>query len=350
MILNILVVTKYKWSARDQKHDEIKKIFMQKGNGITDVKFTMLYKDVGTPTLYLDTATKKNRIREEWFEQNISREAKLKGFNICVFQFSDEDGRKWGIASGHMGLNFRDGDFFGECWIKCNENSKRKYDRTGRRDVYTVTVPHEVGHELTLQKLTTLQMHDYDFQEKINNIEAFYKALRITIEGEKRSTEGRIIDLKGILQSIKKLFMPNVLYEAALKYVGIDASPNDAADDVVGCADSVSNILNGALKGGFKKHTGTWMLGDELEKDPRFERVYFKCDEILPAGIIGICRTLPNKPFSGHCWITGLNNTMFSNDSRPEYLGKWLMNYTYQRVVEKWVDEGKYILEFYKLK
>lgn len=350
MILKILVVTKYKWGARTRKHEEIKKIILQKNNGITDVQFTVLYKDVGTPTLYLDTASKKNRIMEAWFEKNISVDAKLKGFNICVFQFSEDDGRKWGIASGHRGQNFSDGDFFGECWIKCDEDSKRKYDRAGRRNTYTVDVPHEIGHELTLQKLTDLQMHDFDYQEKINNIEAFYKKLSITIQGEKRHAEGRIIDLKGILLSIKKIFMPNVLYEAALKYVGIDASPSDAADDVVGCADSLSCILDGALSGGFVKHTGTWMLGDQLAKDPRFERVYYKRDEIVPAGTVAICRTLPNMPFVGHCWIFGLNNTMFSNDSRKEYLGKWLLNYTYERVLAKWVDEGKYTLEFYKLK
>lgn len=349
MKLNILVVTKYKWDSRDKKHQDIKKIMMQKGNGIDDISFTVKYADLGTPTMYVDNLGVR-RIEHNWFEKNISQPAKMEGFNVAVFNFSDIDGLNWGIAKGHRGSNIRDGDFFGECWIKCDENSYRDYKKGRDRLTYVVDVPHEIGHELNVQGLTGLNVHRYDYQRALNNIEKFYKEVRITTEGEINSMYGRILDLRRIVSMFNTLFAPKKdLYQSALKYVGTDASPNDKAPDEVGCAESVSEILNDLFPN-FPIWTGTWNLGDYLSKDARFERKYYSRTDTIPSGTIIICRTLPNKPFPGHVGIVGINNTIFSNDSRKEFLGKFLMNYTYEKWIERWCVQGGYAVEFYQIK
>lgn len=353
MILNILIVTKYQWMSRDKKHAQIKKTFMQRGNGITDVKFTTLYKDVGIPEIYIDSVGKP-RIKEEWFEKNISIEAKMKGFNSVVFQFSTEDGRIWGIDAGHRGANFRDHDFFGECWVKCNENTRRKYKKRKERDMYEILIPHEMGHEFKNQGFTLLEMHDFDFQSEINNIESFYKQICITIKQEEISKRGRILDLKLILTMFNTLFgQKKDLYQAALKFVGTDASPADLAPDELGCAESLSRVIQSVFSD-FRGHTGTWMLGDILSKDPRFERFYPRIEtdvlDIVPAGTIILCRTVPGKLFPAHAGIVGENNTIFSNDSRKEFLGKFLMNYTLKEWLKRWMWTGGYEQEFYRIK
>ncbi|MCG8668622.1 MAG: hypothetical protein MI867_04345, partial [Pseudomonadales bacterium] len=89
------------------------------------------------------------------------------------------------------------------------------------------------------------------------------------------------------------------LYEAAVASLGTDASPNDAAPDELGCADTVSNIIKRVVPS-FPVITGTWTLWDRFEKDDRFERI-----AAIERGAIIICATVPGKPFPGHVGIMG---------------------------------------------
>lgn len=348
MIFNILVVTKYEWGSRKEKHDEIRKILLQENNGITDVRFTVWERTLPVPLRYRDRFGKV-RIKESWFEEHISREAKLKGFNVAVFQFSEEDGAKWGLDKGHRAANFKDGDFFGECWVKCGEHSRRMYqtkDGQKKRNTYTVDIPHEIGHELKLQGLTNINVHDYDYQSATNDIEGFYKDIRITKKGEQRSLLGRILDLKNI-------FMPpikdDVLYTEATRHLNIDASPDDLARDEIGCAESVSCIIQKVFPD-FPVITGTYTLLEKLEKDFRFEKTFHNRFSQVPKGTIILCATVPGKPFPGHVGIFGTENTIMSNDSRKEYLGKFLSNYTLGSWYKRWVEWGKYDVHYFKLK
>lgn len=169
MKLNILVVSKYKWRSRLKKHNEIKKLMGM------DVRFTTLHTDLGTPEV------KKERITEEWFEKNVTSLAKREDFNFVIFQFSERDGKSWGIDSGLRGTNFGDTDMFGEAWVCANENSVVKFKDGTKRNKYTKTVPHEIAHELKRQKFTSLEIHDYDYKNEVNNLEQFYIDLNQSI-------------------------------------------------------------------------------------------------------------------------------------------------------------------------
>lgn len=167
MKLNILVVTKYKWATRAEKHREAKTI-LALGN-FESINFTTQIRDVGDPVV-----NAKGRITQEWFEKAVSREAKSKGYNFILWQFSRADGKRWGLESRIHGLNFRDGDFYGEAWICCDERSIWKFENGQKRSEYPKTITHEIGHELTRQGFTKLEMHDYDYTRIRNNLEQFY--------------------------------------------------------------------------------------------------------------------------------------------------------------------------------
>lgn len=210
MKLNILIVTAHRWDSRVRKHNAIRKL-MTLSPSIEDVSFTVQYRNLGKPELYTDRDGTV-RITEAWFEQNISKEAKAKGFTHAGFIFSVEEGNRWGISHGHRGSNLRDGDFFGEFWVKANETTVRRYDN-GQRNTYEVVVPHEIGHEITRQGLTDMEMHDYDFRTKINNIEGFYQTLTIHMESELAVLIGRTIDIIGIqIMRLRDLLWRRAMY------------------------------------------------------------------------------------------------------------------------------------------
>jgi len=167
MKLNILVITKYKWASRAEKHREAKAILAL--GGFESVNFTTQIRDVGDPVM-----NQKGRIEQEWFEKNISREAKAKGYNFIIWQFSRADGKRWGLESRIHGLNFSDGDFYGESWICCDERSVWRFENGQKRNEYPKSVAHEIGHELTRQGLTKLEVHDYDYTRVRNKLESFY--------------------------------------------------------------------------------------------------------------------------------------------------------------------------------
>lgn len=80
------------------------------------------------------------------------------------------------------------------------------------------------------------------------------------------------------------------IYQEALNHIGVDASPDDLVDDVVGCAESVSAIL--------QKHinmpiiTGTYTLFDYMNKSTNFARTDIPMQEISSSPLL--------------VWVTGL--------------------------------------------
>lgn len=188
MQYKVLVVATETWKSRAQKHKRMANL-MTAGGALTDVTFTTQLWTKGKPEI------KEGKPTEAWFEKHISGPAKAKGYTHAVFSFSMLEGRRWGIDSGVRGSNYRDGDYFGESWVRADEHSIVRFKDGTVRDRYEKVVPHEIGHELKTQKLTTLEIHDYDFEDKINNLEGFYRDLVISSEAEKQTLWGRVRDL-----------------------------------------------------------------------------------------------------------------------------------------------------------
>jgi len=181
-----LVVTRYRWDSRTKKNNAIKRVKALAG---IDCEITMYYGNLGVPEV------KNGRITHEWYENNISAEAKANGYTHAKFVFSNEDGRRWGLQSGLRGTNLRDSDYFGEAWIKANEFSLRKFENGDTQNEYIKVFLHEDGHEYKNQGFTNLSIHDYDYKTSINNIEQFYIDLKFDIAQQRKVLMHRILDM-----------------------------------------------------------------------------------------------------------------------------------------------------------
>lgn len=169
MKLNILIVSKYDWKSREKKHAEIRKLMMA-GGGIEDVTFTVVRADLGKPDVDAD-----GRITFQWFTENVTRLAG--GYTHVIFQFSNRDKRKWGIKRTLVGSNFNDTNRIGEAWVCADERSIFKMKVGESWDKYVKTVAHEVGHQLTRNGDTNLEVHDFDYMATVNNLPEFYRQI-----------------------------------------------------------------------------------------------------------------------------------------------------------------------------
>lgn len=182
-----LIIMRRKWRSIDDKIEEIKAIKKRAGISATvDVVYKRL-----TPKV-----TDK-RIDEEWFNKKISPLAK--GYTHVKFVFSERDGGKWGVKSLLRGSNYRDEDMLGEAYIKSDERSKIRFRDGSQREKFVKVFCHEDGHEYKKRGITKLDIHDYDYGTKINNIEGFYDDLLpdIMLRNAKRNI---------LLEIIKRLY------------------------------------------------------------------------------------------------------------------------------------------------
>lgn len=258
MIPKLLIVSKYDWKTREKKHEEIKQMFLLCPD-IEDVQITFRKQDLGKPETYVD-GEGKTRISENWFEENISRVAKAQGFTHAGFQFSDADGKKWGIGKGHRGSNFNDGDFFGEFWIKCNEDSKRNYvNGVRQRNTYVTDIPHEVGHEFKRGGFTDLDIHHFDYQSKINNIEEFYRLLEIKQTSYIEHLYQQVIFLMGLKELLEKPVLPIKDFEKVSQHflepnTAYKSKVHNGTDWAVILATPIYAPQNGYFSRIFKNH------------------------------------------------------------------------------------------------
>lgn len=114
-----------------------------------------------------------------------------------------------------------------------------------------------------------------------------------------------------------------LIFEQARAKVGQDASPADLAPDELGCAESVSNIINAITP--FPIILSTKTLYETLCNDNRFERTL----ELKKGNIL----TSPTGYGTGHghTGIIGEYEVIYSNDSNT---GTWQPNYT----IKSWVN------------
>lgn len=123
-----------------------------------------------------------------------------------------------------------------------------------------------------------------------------------------------------LLLRILSLLWDRSLLNEALKYIGTDASPADRVDDVVGCAESITEILR-KVRPRTPIIYGTWTLNAYLENEEGFRRVYLP----MPGNIILSPTGNGNGTIRGHVGIVGRNGVIMSSDS---YTGKWMAHYT----------------------
>lgn len=134
------------------------------------------------------------------------------------------------------------------------------------------------------------------------------------------------------------------LYGYSLQFLSTDASPKDQAPDEVGCADTASYLIIGALGPVIKHTVSTADLFNQLNKSPNFKRV-----TAFEPGCIVISPTVigkqPGKLTNGHVGIVGEANEILSNDSRT---GLLIQNFTVDSWVARYRALGKYPIYVFK--
>lgn len=131
---------------------------------------------------------------------------------------------------------------------------------------------------------------------------------------------------------------------AALVYRGVDASPNNLAPNEVGCAESVTTILN-QIDPRIPVLTGTGQLYSYLAGNSRFRRIYDPhagCIVISPTGMRFANSDMPN----GHTGIYINNTDIMSNSSAT---GLWTQNYNRDTWRSRYYDQGKYPVILFEL-
>lgn len=140
---------------------------------------------------------------------------------------------------------------------------------------------------------------------------------------------------------------PKGLADYAEAFLGTDASPNDVAPDELGCAESVSEIIQEIFPD-FKMQPATWILKDQLDADSRFERVVKakRGDIIMSPTRSGD----PDVGFIGHTGIFQSPTQIMSNSSYSSPPGMWEKNFTLDSWVKRYRGLGNLKIYYYRIK
>lgn len=240
---------------------------------------------------------KDGRIVESWFQENITKNAT--GYLGVVFIASEKQAKRWGLKDGLRGSHFRNGDAFIECWATSDERSKIRFKDRSRRDRLPKVVAHELAHGFEELGYTDLDIHKYDYESSINNIEGFYKKLRLV---KPTFLEALVAPLTAPKESNRE-----ILYRVGYDCLGLDMAPTQ---NELGCAEAVSFVMKKAGVKGLPASgiTGTWTLNEWFKKN--FKTV----TEPLPGDIIMSATGTGNGTIkNGHVGIVGKYSIMSNN-------------------------------------
>lgn len=129
------------------------------------------------------------------------------------------------------------------------------------------------------------------------------------------------------------------LYQYAVSKLGRDASPKDEAPDELACADSVHEIVKGALGWEIGGGVSTQEQYKFLLKDKRFEVIdhyEYGCILTSPTGY--------GKLKHGHVGITG-RNRILSNSSQS---GTWEQDWTFDTWTNYFKSYGGFPIIIFK--
>lgn len=133
------------------------------------------------------------------------------------------------------------------------------------------------------------------------------------------------------------------LYEAALSFLGTDASPLDEASDEFGCADSVSKVILKAFPAALHGSISTAELYSQLKASPAFSKVsQWRFGDIIisPTGT-----STTGGLANGHVGIMGEGDEIMSNASAT---GLWTQNYTIASWIARYRVLGGFPIYFFR--
>lgn len=317
-----------KWNSLDAKLRDILKALNTVKNG----QFTIdvEYRKGLTPEVRKDGSISHD------FMDGLSGPYYDNGYDIVLLYMNDYQKQRLGIRPSLNGAAQNDTDMVGEAYVMCDENEKR-----GAFNKFVQTTLHEIRHILkrgVRQEDDTHAIHggSGDIRGHFGNIDMLeYEPKWYNLKAQVGFLE------RAVRLLIKSFAMKKTLYQAALESLNFDVSPKDRAADVVGCAESASEVIRKVLPD-FPIILGTYSLWQFLSKDTRFKKVALP----MPGDII-ICPTgTGNGKFPGHVGIFLAGNKIASNTSAN---GKFEQNYTLESWKKRWEVAGGFPVYYYSL-
>ena len=274
------------------------------------------------------------RITHDWMDW-LRNDTPHSSFDFVMFHMSDEQRKEWGIKPTLRGAHQRDYDLVAETYHWADEKTLRQ-----GRNQFVQTALHELRHALCRGMRIPDNTHAYHAD---GQIKGSFRHLDMADYQPALVNQARQLTFieRAIAYLARLVALEPPLYRTAKNYLGRDASPQDIAPDLLGCAESVSCIIRDVLPD-FPIITGTWTLWRRLESDLRFEKVISpKRGDIIisPTGTVG------NAPYPGHTGIYHDHGDIMSNDS---YTGYWERNYTTETWQSRWGEAG-FPIYYYRL-
>jgi hypothetical protein len=256
-----------------------------------------------------------------------------KGYHFVVLHMSRAQRAKFGLQSTLNGAFHVDYDPVSEMYVMADETNKR-----GKFDHFVQTVCHEIRHAI---KRGCREVDDtHVLHADGADIRPFFSSLDMKrYDPTWHNYRKQLTTLEQVVQLLQRLRLmkTNTLYQAAIASLGTDASPRDLAPDVVGCAETVSELIRKVIPD-FPRYTGTATLQEKLAVHPRFREVYVP----MPGTII-ISPSGMKRPYPGHAGIFGEGEKIMSNTSAN---GKFEQNYTLTTWKKRW---GNFPTYYYQL-
>ena len=314
------------WKSLGKKMREIREALYPVKNG--DFFFTQMF-HVGLKPEVDSTG----HITHDWMD-SISGPLYKQGFDFVIFHCNNKQSDEFGIKPSLTGAAQKDTDLIGEAYVMCDENDLR-----GAFDKFVQVVLHELRH--VLKRGTGKNDDTHAIHGKRGDIRGYFADIDML------DYDPLWYNLKaqvGLLQQVVALYhkmRAKTLYQVALESLNRDISPSDRANDTVGCAESVSEVIRKVLPD-FPIILGTYTLNEKLKKDPRFKAVTIP----MPGDII-ICPTgTGNDKFPGHVGIVLAGGKIASNTSAN---GKFEQNYTLETWANRWKTAGGFPIYYYSL-
>lgn len=308
----------------------------------------MLQLDVEYRTITHVDLREDKRFANVWFDENISKVAKAKGYHAVCLVVPEKDAKKWKMQDGLRGFHYRDLDSIGEMCVIADEDTMHRYKDGSKINRFVKVLIHETSHMLSqhLGAKDNTHLWDYDHSNVMGAMAGYDWTQWNTLSARLRAA----IRALSALLTPKPMPTPltpepaSKLYQEAFNAIGRDASPKDVVNDEVACVESLVTIVR-VLLITFPFITGTWSLWDILKN--RADAKEIAVEAVLPGDIIlSVTGTGNGAIYNGHTGVVGKDGKVMSNNSAD---GLWKENYTLASWEKYYRAKGGMKTHFYRL-
>lgn len=319
-----------KWPTLAAKKAEILKALatVQNGTFEIDIEYRKDLKPV---------VNSKGKITHDWMD-SVSGPYGKAVYDFVILHMSERQRTKFGIQPTLNGAAQNDTDLIGEAYLMSDELGRR-----GGYNKFVQVFLHEFRHML---KRGTRQ---YDDTHELHGTRGDIRRHFWEINMEEYDPvwyhlRGRVTFLQGLVAKLKRMIQAKTIYSVCLESLGTDVSPRDGAPDIVGCAETASEIIR-KIDPTFPIILGTWTLWEELDRNSKFKKVVVPEPGVLLISPTGTSKN-PKVAFPGHVGFFLDGKKIASNSSAN---GLFEQNYTLETWRDRWEKKGGYPIYCYKL-